>query len=270
MGVPMTKPSVARHTARLSIAGLLSSLVFSGPAASQTIPIVKPSVIRTIPHDPRAYTQGLFYSDGALYESTGLYDRSSLRILDATSGTILKKIMVEKVFAEGIALSGKQLVQLTWREKHAIRYNVRDLKPVGEFPYTGEGWGLTTDSSGFIMSNGSDTLYYRNREFAITRRLPVTLQGKPLRMLNELEYARGLIYANIWYDDRIAEIDPKTGVVRRIIDCTALTAQISAQAGGNPEQPEVLNGIAYDSLRATFYCTGKFWPLIFVVDIPPK
>jgi glutamine cyclotransferase len=226
-------------------------------------PVVKPSILRTIPHDTAAFTQGLICVDTLLYESTGLVGHSTLRRVNASNGAVMTKIPVPDAFAEGIAIHNGELVQLTWQDQFAIRYDLPSLRPKGMYKYKGEGWGLTNDSTNFIMSNGSDTLYFRNDKFEITRVLPVTLDGKPLKHINELEYVHGQVYANVWYRDYIVEISPIDGKVTRIIDCSELK---------NIERPlsreYVFNGIAYCKKKDEWYLTGKKWRNIFIVRIP--
>jgi glutamine cyclotransferase len=261
-----------RSIQSLVLAVLLPMLVFGATPARKkplpaAVPTVIPQVIRTVPHDQQAFTQGLLVHRGQLYESTGLDNQSSLRVLDPADGRIVRFIPVPEVFGEGLAFRDGFFSQLTWRSSRAIRYDARDLKVSGGFAYQGEGWGLTSDSAGFVMSNGSDSLYFRGPDFSVRRRMAVTLGGRPLSRLNELEYCRGLVYANIWYCDSIAEIDTRSGAVQRIIDCSGLTMQARAAA----RLPiDVLNGIAYDARLDEFYLTGKNWPLIFVVRIPKK
>jgi glutamine cyclotransferase len=243
-------------------------------AASQ-VPIVKPKVVRTIAHDRTAFTQGLFFKDTLLYESTGIYEQSSLRVLRPSDGAVQKIVPVPGVFGEGIALHQNLIAMLTWRECRAIWFNRDDLSAIGESSYNGEGWGLTSDGNGLIMSNGSDTLFFRDADFKIKRTIGVTCNAKPQKQLNELEYVNGRIYANVWYDNRILEIDPANGRVTRIVDCSELTGRIGAPTSmtavsARPGAPDVLNGIAYNPADSTFFLTGKLWPAIFVVRIPGR
>ncbi len=224
---------------------------------------ITPLILRTIPHDNQAFTQGLLYHKGKIYESTGLQEKSGLKCINAEDGAIQANIPVAGVFAEGLVLKDNKFIQLTWRSGNAIIYSYPDLKNIGTYRYGGEGWGITTDGKYFIMSNGSDTLYWRDDEFRIKKRTVITFRGAPLTKLNELEYARNRIYANVWFNDFIYEIDPESGKVLRIIDCTPLVKQI-----GTLRQQDVLNGIAYDKEKDTFFITGKYWPLIFEVKIP--
>lgn len=224
---------------------------------------ITPLVLRTIPHDNQAFTQGLLYYKGKIFESTGLQGKSSLRCINAEDGAVQMKIPVTGVFTEGIVLKDNKLIQLTWRSGNAIIYSYPDLKNIGSHRYNGEGWGITTDGKFYIMSNGSDTLYWRDDEFKVRKKTAVTFRGQPLSKINELEYARDRIYANVWFNDFIYEIDPESGKVLRIIDCTPLVKQI-----GTLKEQDVLNGIAYDKEKDSFFITGKYWPLIFEIKIP--
>jgi glutamine cyclotransferase len=173
---------------------------------------------------------------------------------------VLKKIPIPDLFAEGLARMGASLVQLTWHDGFALRYSLPDLAQNGTYRYSGEGWGLTSDSSSFFMSNGSDTLYVRSKTFAILRKVPVTLDGDPVTNLNELEYANGTIYANVWHSSDIVAVRLKTGIVERIIDCSLLAREARVQ-----NSDHVLNGIAYNPKTRTFFVTGKNWPVMFEV-----
>lgn len=219
-----------------------------------------PVILKVIPHDTAAFTQGLLYHDGLIYESTGLVGRSSLRSIDPATGNVLKKIPIPDLFAEGLAFMGAELIQLTWQDKIALIYSLPDLTQNGSYHYDGQGWGLTSDSSSFIMSNGSDTLYVRSKAFLIKKKLPVTRDGKPVENLNELEYVKGIVYANVWHSSDIVGIRLKTGIVERVIDCSVLVHEARIQ---NTEQ--VLNGLAYHPATKTFFVTGKNWPVMFEV-----
>lgn len=224
------------------------------------VPIISPKIIGTIPHDPQAFTQGLVFYKGSIYESTGLHNQSSLRQLD-TNGTIKKKIFVPGAFAEGLTIFNNMLVQLTWQEGTAIKYSIENFNNIGIFRYNGEGWGLTSDSSKYYMSNGSDTIYMRDARFIITKKTPITLNRKPLKRLNELELVQNSLFANVWYCDSIFQINPLKGNVTKIIDCTTIKKLES------PQSPEfVLNGIAYNPYKKIFYITGKMWKKIYLVQ----
>ena len=229
----------------------------------RTVPVIKPEILRVISHCPTAFTQGLILIDSILYESTGLDDWSSLRRVDPKTGRVLTNTRVPGVFAEGITVLNGELVQLTYKHGIALRYEFPTLnKKDAVFRYDGEGWGLTNDGTHFIMSNGSDTLYFRGRDFRITRKLSVTLNGSPLKHLNELQYARGHVYANVWYQNFIAEIPVTTGRVTRAIDCSELVRIERAP------RDNVLNGIAHCERRDEWYLTGKNWNNMFIVRFP--
>lgn len=227
--------------------------------------LLVPTIIRTIPHDTAAFTQGLFFHQGKLYESTGLVGRSSLRVIDPNTGRVEKNIPVEDVFAEGIAFLDSLLVQLTWQNGIGIVYSFPALRGLKTFAYEGEGWGLTSDGKSFIMSDGSGLLQWRDGKFNAIRSCTVTLNGKQIGNINELEFCRNRIYANIWYKNFIIEIDPQTGMVMSTIDCTGLVQSVASTPG-----IDVLNGIAYDASKKTFYLTGKKWPSLFEVSIPER
>jgi len=253
------------HSYKICFLALCVLSVISGLHGQplRKVPVVKPVIVRVIEHDPTAFTQGLICADSILYESTGLVGHSTLRRVNASNGKVLSKTPVQGVFAEGITILNGELVQLTWKNQFAIRYDYPSLRAAGTFKYKGEGWGLTNDGTGFIMSNGSDTLFFRDSKFEITRPLTVTLNGKPLRHLNELEYVNGRVYANVWYEDFIVEISLTDGRVTKVIDCSELKGI---------ERPvsrdHVLNGIAYCKQRNEWYITGKNWKNMFIVRIP--
>lgn len=226
-----------------------------------SIPKIKPTILRVIPHDTSAFTQGLFFLDGKLYESTGLTGRSTMRIVD-TNGTIVKSTPVPDVFAEGCALFDRLLYQITWQDQVCFIYTLPDLKVAGTLDYHGEGWGLTSDNNNLYMSDGSSIITVRNKEFKTLRTIPVTMAGKPLVNINELEMVGTTLYANVWFSDFIFEIDISNGTVKRIIDCSDLVAK---EAPGDDQS--VLNGIACDN-NGHFYITGKNWKNMFVVTIP--
>lgn len=216
-----------------------------------------------IQHDQGAFTQGLIFSDGILYESTGQYGSSSLRKINPATGELLNKIPIPAMyFSEGIALLNNKLYMLTWMNGICFVYNPEDFKQTGTFKYEGEGWGLTTDSNSLIMSDGTNILRYINPEnFNIDKTMYVSEKGTPVGALNELEYIDGNIWANIWGDDRIAVIKPETGNIIAWIDLKPLRNEVR---GIN--NLDVLNGIAYDASTKTIYLTGKYWPWIFVVE----
>ena len=221
-------------------------------------------LIKTYPHDPDAYTQGLVYVDGYLYESTGLNGRSSVRKVRLETGEVLARTAVEAAyFAEGLAEWRGRLLQLTWQSGTGFIYDRASLNLKGTFAYTGEGWGLTHDGKRLILSDGTATLRFLNPEsFRETGRIVVRDRGSPVSNLNELEFIRGEIYANVWHSNRIARISPSTGQVVGWIDLTGLLPMGSVS---NPEA--VLNGIAYDSKQDRLFVTGKLWPKLFEIRL---
>lgn len=231
----------------------------------EPLPSVTPVVVRTLPHDTSAFTQGLLYWNGNLYESTGVVGNSSLRVVDPATGEVTAQRAVDGVFAEGLALHATTLVQLTWKSGVAVRYDIGDLESVGVFRYEGEGWGLTRDDTRFIMSNGTDTLTLRDNSFKRVGVIPVTFRGNRLTQLNELEWVNGKLYANVWHSTFVFEIDPATGTVLRTIDCSLLLEE-----AGVADRSKVLNGIAYRPRTGTFFLTGKCWPVMFEVRIPER
>lgn len=218
-------------------------------------------ILRTFPHSPQSFTQGLLYVEGLLYESTGLHGRSSLQKIDPNTGDVLEFLPVNKVFAEGLARWDDRLIQLTWKSQFAFIYTLSDLSPIGIFRYNTEGWGLTADEQHLIMSDGTDVIFFRHPlTFDIERTIQVTLDGKPQYYLNELEYIDGLIYANVWYKNYIVQIDPVRGDVVGLIDVVPLFKRLLPL-----HKDSVLNGIAYNAQTQTLYLTGKNWPKIFEV-----
>jgi len=243
---------------------LLAFLAVCASAQWSPAPVVRPEILAEMPHDTAAFTQGLVWVNGSLFESTGLYAHSSLRELHPATGAVLRSRKVEdRYFAEGLAHYQGGFIQLTWREGDALRYSFGDWKKPTRFHYTGEGWGLTNIGAALWMSNGSDTLYRRDAAFRVTGSIPVRLNGRPLDRLNELEAAQGKILANRWYCDSLFIIDPAGGRVVAIVDGTVLGAR-----SGRTSEDAVLNGIAYDPTHKVFYVTGKKWPKMFKIRIP--
>jgi glutaminyl-peptide cyclotransferase len=228
-----------------------------------------PQVLASRPHDVTAFTEGLVWHAGSLYESAGLYGESSLRQVDPQTGKIIRRVALSaQYFGEGLTLAADRLVQLTWHEQVAFLYDVNTFGKVGELSYTGEGWGLTFDGKQFYQSDGSPMIYVRDgNTFAVTRGFTVTLDGQPVDELNELEYVGGSLYANVWHTNNILRIDPASGRVTAVIDASGLlTPKEIADAGTEG----VLNGIAYDSQKDTFWITGKLWPWMFEVKFVPR
>jgi len=251
----------ARAPRLLASAALLASLAGAQGAIA---PLIRPSILAEIPHDTAAFTQGLLWLNGSLFESTGLYGKSSLREVHPATGRVLRaRKLPARYFAEGLAHFRGGFIQLTWREGEALRYPLNDWKAPARFKYAGEGWGLTVIGNSLWMSNGSDTLYRRDAAFRVTGKTAVKLNGRPLERLNELEAVNGKILANVWYCDSLFVIDPAHGRVLAVIDGTELVRR-----SGRRSFDEVLNGVAYDPAKKVFYLTGKQWPKMFKAKIP--
>lgn len=222
-------------------------------------------IVRTYPHDSRAYTQGLVYKDGVLFESTGLNGRSSLRKVRLETGEVLQQHQLSpKYFGEGLVDWGGQLIQLTWQTNVGFVYDLRTFKPLRQFVYQGEGWGLTHDGKRLIMSDGHSSgqlRYLDPTSLKELSRLTVRDQGRPVAMLNELEFVRGEIFANIYQTDRVARIDPASGRVVGWIDLSGLLSAAERR------DTDVLNGIAYDPAGDRLFVTGKLWPRLFEVKL---
>ncbi|MBZ0308754.1 MAG: glutaminyl-peptide cyclotransferase [Anaerolineae bacterium] len=241
------------------------SVTPTAAAASNPIRVLRPEILNTYPHDAGTYTQGLLLHEGVLYESAGKYGESRLRKVDLETGETLQETPVDPIFfAEGLALVDDRLIQLTWKEETAFVYDLDSFEQTGTLEYTGEGWGLCYDGEALYMSDGSSTLFVRDPEtFDLLEQIPVTVDGLPLEDLNELECVGETIYANVYLQNFIVEIEKSTGQVTAVIDATELLTleETSALLSG-----EVLNGIAYDPDKEVFYITGKHWPKLFEVQ----
>jgi glutaminyl-peptide cyclotransferase len=229
-------------------------------------PIFDYEVIETYPHDPDAFTQGLQYVNGELYEGTGLLGRSSLRRVELATGEVLQQIeLADQYFGEGIVVIDDLIYQLTWQSHVAFLYDRESFEVIDEFSYPTEGWGLTYDGEELIMSDGSPNLYRRDPEtFDEVGRVVVRDGNAPVNFLNELEYIEGEVWANIWQTDEIVIIDPITGQVTARVDFSGLLPP-DEQA-----EADVLNGIAYDAENDRIFVTGKFWPTLFEVELVPR
>jgi glutamine cyclotransferase len=220
-------------------------------------------VVQVFPHDPKAFTQGLIFRDGFLYESTGLEGKSELRKVKLETGDVVERRAVDaRHFAEGLADFGDRLFQLTWRSQIGFVYGLHDFKPQRTFGYVGEGWGLASDATRLILSDGTATLRFIDPEsLRETGRLLVTEEGRPISNLNELEVVKGQIFANVWQSDQIVIIEPSDGRVAGRIDLTGLLPF--------EDRPgvDVLNGIAWDRARDRLFVTGKWWPKLFEIQL---
>ena len=221
-------------------------------------------VINAYPHDKDAFTQGLFFHDGILFESTGQLGKSSVRKVDLETGIILERTnLPDHIFGEGIALADDRIVTLTWRAKKGFVYDSKTLALTGEFTYDTEGWGITHDGTQFIMSDGSATLQMLDtKTLNVTGTLDITFRGKPISRLNELEWIDGEIFANVWQTNAILRIDPATGMVTSVIDLRGLLSDEDKTS-----QTNVLNGIAYDAASHRLFVTGKNWPKLFEIEL---
>lgn len=244
-----------------SIIGLVAGLLISACSSAQ-VKEYKVKVTAEYPHDVHAYTQGLFFHDGVLYETTGQWGESSIRTVDLETGkvTAIKKLS-SKYFGEGSAILGDDLYVLTWTNKLAFRYDAKTLTYKATLPFPREGWGLTTDGKQLIASDGTSTLYFLDSNLKVLRRLRVTLRDRSLQYLNELEWIDGKIWANVYTSDMIAIINPSNGKVEATVDCRGLLP-----ASLRTKDTDVLNGIAVDS-EGHIYLTGKNWPRMYRIEL---
>ncbi len=240
-------------------------LLFGLVCCEQSVPIQEFRVVRTFPHDPGAYTQGLVFSEGVLYESTGRYGSSSVRRVDLETGEVLAiRELSDEYFGEGLAMVGGELIQLTWKSEVAFLYSADSLAPQGDHTYSGEGWGLCFDGTSLYMSNGSDRLFRRDpRTFEVLEEIQVTKEGISVPRLNELECVGDHIFANVYQTDRILRIEKRTGRVVSELDGYPLS--VASRRGPDPEA--VLNGIAYDPSTGHLFVTGKLWPDLFEIEL---
>lgn len=239
---------------------------FAAWQSGAPLPMFGYTVVHTYPHDREAFTQGLQVVDGVFYEGTGLNGRSSIRRVKIETGAVLQKRDVPAAyFGEGITVRGNELFQLTWQTGVAFVYDKQTFAPRRQHKYTGEGWGLTQDRTALIMSDGSEYLRFLDpATFAERKRVRVMAAGQPLKNLNELEFVRGEVYANVWQTDYVARIDPATGTVTGYIDFRGLLTPRERQ------DTDVLNGIAYDEATDRLFITGKLWPRVFEVRVTRK
>jgi glutaminyl-peptide cyclotransferase len=245
----------------LACVGLLSA--FAG-APGWAQPVSAYRVVHAYPHDPHAFTEGLFYLNGFLYESTGEPGRSTIRKVRLSDGVVLRsRSIAPNLFGEGIVNWGDQIISLTWRDEVGFRWDLGTFKPLAEFHYQGEGWAMTQNGKAIILSDGSSVLHVLDpKTLGEVRRVSVTAAGQPVPNLNELEWVRGEILANVWMTNRIARIDPDTGVVKAWIDLSALP-----EAANQADPDAVLNGIAYDREHDRLFVTGKDWPHLYEIKL---
>ncbi len=267
-------PSVCRNTRWMSLALTLlvaTSACAKEPAASTApvapakVPVLAWEIVNTFPHDVGAFTQGLLYRDGFIYESTGLNGRSSVRKVVLETGAVIQIHRLEhRFFAEGLADWNDQLIQLSWRENTGFVYDLNSFEEQRRFEYPGEGWGLTHDGKRLILSDGTPRLRFLDPEtFAETGSVDVTYEGQALRGLNELEYIDGKVFANVWPQPHVVVIDPDNGKVEARIDFSSLLPAEQRQ------RVDVLNGIAWDNQGRRLFVTGKLWPSLFEIKLDP-
>lgn len=249
---------------RLRLLCWLTLVCCSTAVAGDAPPVHGYRVVARFPHDADAFTQGLVWADGRLYESTGLRGRSALREIDLTTGRVVRSAALSRwQFGEGLAAVGDRLIQLTWHAGEALVRDRETLQKRGILHYAGEGWGLAWDGRRLVMSDGSATLVFRDPDsFAELGRVQVTAAGTPVSGLNELEVIRGEIWANVWGSERIARIDPDSGRVNAWVDLGGLRPQ---PAPGKPI--DVLNGIAWDAGDQRLFVTGKLWPWLYQIRV---
>lgn len=233
--------------------------------AAAEVPVYDFDVVHVYPHDRTAFTEGLFYANGFLYESTGLENHSSIRKVRLETGAVVQKVDIPaQYFGEGIVNWGRRLVSLTWKSGIGFVFDLRTFKREGQFQYAGEGWALTQDGRQLIMSDGTPQLRFLNpTTLKETNRIEVTLDGKPIHNVNELEWVKGEIYANVWETNWILRIDPHTGRVVGLINMAGLLGPNEGLTGPD----SVLNGIAYDAAGDRLFVTGKNWPKLFEIRL---
>lgn len=243
---------------------LMSLLILS--CADAQVKEYSLEVVAEYPHDTESYTQGLFFNDGQMYESTGLHGKSTFRMVDMQTGEAVKRLdFDDKYFVEGSVMWKGNLYILTWETKMAFVYDAETLEYKSSWKYPREGWGITTDGKQLIASDGSAYLYFMNENFALDRKVRVTIEDRPIRFINELEYIDGKIWANVYTSDEIVIINPKDGRIQGIVDCRGLLPKEL-----RTPTTDVLNGIAYNPADGKIYLTGKNWPKLYEVKLVEK
>ena len=239
-------------------------VVLAPTSALAKLPVARVEIVKTFPHNPNAFTEGLLFRDGVLYESTGRDGQSTIRAVDLASGHVLRSVSLPRgLFGEGIVDWKDQLLSVTWHGGQGFRWSRQTFRNLGAFHYDGEGWALTQDGHNLILSDGTPVLRFLDPEtHQVVRRIRVTAEGRPVEKVNELEFVNGEILANIWLTNRIARIDPRSGVVKGWIDVSNLADQV-----GSFDSEAVPNGIAYDKAKHRLFLTGKYWPLLFQVRV---
>ena len=260
LALALATPACASQTAPAADAG-------NNAAQAAEPPVVNYSyrIVNTYPHDRNAFTQGLFYLNGNLYESTGQVGQSTIRKVHFEDGRVLQSVPIPPgLFGEGIVNFGNEIVSITWQGGNGYRWDLGTLRQTGQWHYEGEGWGLTQNGTDIIMSDGTSAIRFLDpATLAERRRITVTIQGTELTELNELEWVNGEIYANIWQTPRIARIDPNTGRVTGVIDLSGIANE------NTTSRDAVLNGIAFDAQHNRLFVTGKLWPHLYEIQLVP-
>lgn len=246
----------------ISLYLLTALLSVNNVSAADDVPVHSIEVINEFPHDPGAFTQGLTWHDGHLYEGTGRNGQSSLRQVELESGELVQRHNLNRrYFGEGITIMNDKVYQLTWRSHIGFVYNLNNFSQEKTFFIAGEGWGITHDGEQLIVSDGSATLRFLDADTQQERRrVQVMLNDRPVQYINELEYINGEVWANVWYQDMIVRIDPQTGNVNSIVELAGLYP-------GRNNRDEVLNGIAWDAVNQRLFVTGKLWPVLYEIKV---
>jgi glutamine cyclotransferase len=256
-GIPM-------KLSRTTVFALFVGVILAALHANAAVPVYTAVIDKTYPHDPDAFTEGLLYHQGFLYESTGRTGHSFIRQVDLNTGAVIRQVAIDPAyFGEGIDIWNDRLIELTWKNQIGFIYDVKTFKLLSNFHYPGEGWALTNDNSHLIMSDGTSDIRLLDPDtLTETGRIHVTCNGHDVHRINELEWVKGEIYANIWVTNLIVRIDPATGAVVGIIDLTDVTQATVVVTGDN-----VLNGIAYDAAGDRLFVTGKLWPKLYQISL---
>jgi glutamine cyclotransferase len=253
---------------RLATLTLACTCTTLSGAAQAAVPLYGFVVKNSYPHDPQAFTQGLFFRDGHLYESTGRNGSSSLRKVDLGTGKVLQRAdLPAEVFGEGSTPVGRDIVAITWTSQVGYVFDMKTFKLKHSFKYAGEGWGLASDAKHVYMSDGSAFIRILDpKTYREVRRIQVSHEGKPVAQLNELEMVEGELFSNVWGTDLIVRIDPASGKIKGVINLAGL---LPPAQRGTADPDAVLNGIAWDSARRRLFVTGKLWPKVFEIELVP-
>jgi glutamine cyclotransferase len=252
---------------RTAVWGAIVIAAMAVVSARAAVPEYSATIVKTYPHDPKAFTEGLLYQNGFLYESTGREGQSSVRKVQLDTGAVLEQHDIDKkYFGEGIVIWKNRLLELTWKDQIGFIYDVDSFKPLSNFHYAGEGWAFTRDDSQLYMSDGTSDIRVLDPDtLAEKRRIHVTCDGKPVKNINELEWVKGEIYADIWLTNLMARINPETGAIVGLVDMTDLR-----MLAAKTQAVDVVNGIAYDAATDRLFVTGKLWPTLYQITLLPR